>query len=435
MSYHLSYKKRLIKNSSFLIYGLGITGRSVVNFFNRKKIKKYSIWDDNFKGKTKFYIKNIDQLKYNLKRVDFIVLSPGISLKKVKFKKELIKFKTKIITDIDLFYLFYDKPKTIVVTGSNGKSTTCKVIFHLLKKCKFSVKLGGNIGQPILNLTVNKNTYYVIEASSFQLSHSQFIHPNFALLLNISNDHVDWHGSMNEYIKSKFKIFKLQKNKDYALINYNLKSFLLKKKFLSKILKIDDKNYKKIKSKINNTYLNSKTNDENMSFVFALSKLLKINTKLFLKSMISFKGLSHRCEIFLKKKNVTFINDSKATSLQPTKFALAANSNIFWILGGLPKHNDNINLSSVKKNIIRSYIIGKNTNFFKRILNNKIDYVISKKLKKSVISVFKDLKKMRVKKSTVLFSPGAASFDQFKNFEERGDVYKKIVKLYAKKYL
>ena len=113
-------KKRL-KNSSFLIYGLGITGRSVVNFFNRKKIKKYSIWDDNFKGKTKFYIKNIDQLKYNLKRVDFIVLSPGISLKKVKFKKELIKFKTKIITDIDLFYLFYDKPKTIVVTGSNGR--------------------------------------------------------------------------------------------------------------------------------------------------------------------------------------------------------------------------------------------------------------------------------------------------------------------------
>ena len=113
-------------------------------------------------------------------------------------------------------------------------------------------------------------------------------------------------------------------------INYNLKSFLLKKKFPSKILKIDDKNYKKIKSKINNTYLNSKTNDENMSFVFALSKLLKINTKLFLKSMISFNGLSHRCEIFLKKKNVTFINDSKATSLQPAKFALAANSNIFW---------------------------------------------------------------------------------------------------------
>ena len=97
MSYHLSYKKRLIKNSSFLIYGLGITGRSVVNFFNRKKIKKYSIWDDNFKGKTKFYIKNIDQLKYNLKKVDFIVLSPGISLKKVKFKKELIKFKTKLL--------------------------------------------------------------------------------------------------------------------------------------------------------------------------------------------------------------------------------------------------------------------------------------------------------------------------------------------------
>ena len=112
------------------------------------------------------------------------------------------------------------------------------------------MKLGGNIGQPILNLTVNKNTYYVIEASSFQLSHSQFIHPNFALLLNISNDHVDWHGSMNEYIKSKFKIFKLQKNKDYALINYNLKSFLLKKKFPSKILKLMIKITKKLSQKL-----------------------------------------------------------------------------------------------------------------------------------------------------------------------------------------
>jgi len=102
-------------------------------------------------------------------------------------------------------YLSNSKFKSIVVTGSNGKSTTCKIIAHLLKKNKFNVELGGNIGTPVLNLKIKKNIFFVIEASSFQLSHSKFIHPNYAILLNITNDHLDWHGSMQDYIKSKFK--------------------------------------------------------------------------------------------------------------------------------------------------------------------------------------------------------------------------------------
>jgi len=424
-----------LKKTSFLVYGLGATGRSVINFFKRKNISNYHVWDDRPKLREKYKKKNILNIEKTLSEIDFIVLSPGISLKKTKYKKNLIKFKQKIITDIDLLYLCNKDFKSIVVTGTNGKSTTCKIIAHLLKKNKFKVKIGGNIGTPILNFDVKKHVFFVIEASSFQLSHSKFIHPNYAILLNITNDHIDWHGSKKNYIKSKLKIFKLQTTNDFALIYNNFKKNYKKQKYLGKLILTNFKNYKKIKSKINNDYLKSSSNDENMNFVYSLSKLFNISDRSFTKSMNSFVGLPHRYEIFLKKKNILFINDSKATSFQAAKFALSSSNNICWITGGLPKDNDKINLRNIKKNIIKSYIIGKNINFFKRQLKNKIKFAVTKNLKNSLIRIFKDIKLSSKHNFTILLSPGAASFDQFKNFEDRGNEFKKLSKIYAKKYI
>ena len=110
--------------------------------------------------------------------------------------------------------------KSIVVTGTNGKSTTCKILEHVLKKNKFKTLLGGNIGTPILSLNVKKNNFLIIEASSFQLAHSKFIRPDYAILLNISNDHIDWHGNIKNYINSKFKIFSNQTKNQYSILNY-----------------------------------------------------------------------------------------------------------------------------------------------------------------------------------------------------------------------
>ena len=213
MSYHLTYTKKKFKTLSFLVYGLGSSGISVLNYFKKKKILNYSVWDDKAELRKKFSSKIPKNLILKFKLVDHIVLSPGISLKKSKYKKNLLRYKKKIITDIDLLYLSNHKFKSIVVTGSNGKSTTCKIITHLLKKNKFNVELGGNIGTPVLDLKIKNKSFVVIEVSSFQLSHSKFINPNYGILLNISNDHVDWHGSMQAYINSKFKLFKLQKKK------------------------------------------------------------------------------------------------------------------------------------------------------------------------------------------------------------------------------
>ena len=216
--------KSNFKKFSFLIYGLGSTGLSVIQYFKKRKVQDFYVWDDNLQLRKKFSLKKIKNLNDILKKVDYIILSPGISLRRSKYKKELKKYQKKIITDIDLLYLTNSKLNSIVVTGSNGKSTTCKIIYHLLKKNNFNVLLGGNIGKPVLDFKIKKNIFLIIEASSFQLSHSKFIHPNYSILLNITNDHLDWHGSKQNYLQSKFKIFNLQKKNDFALISSSLET-------------------------------------------------------------------------------------------------------------------------------------------------------------------------------------------------------------------
>ena len=419
-----------LKELSFLVYGLGLSGQSVVKFFKKNNIKNYKVWDD--KQKKLFKNKRTKNLKETLRNVDYVVLSPGVSLID---KKILVKFKKKIITDIDFLYLTNKKFKSIVVTGTNGKSTTCKLISHLLKKNKFKVLLGGNIGTPILNLKIKKNSYVIIEASSFQLAHSQFIRPDYAFLLNITNDHLDWHGNKQNYMKSKFKIFMLQKKNQFAFINEKLKNIFKKRNFSSKLIAPKKKNYNKIKHKIKNNYIDLGINDENISFVYEVSRLVNISERRFIIAINSFVGLPHRYEIFLKKKNTIFINDSKATSFESTKYALLNGKNIYWILGGLPKKNDKIILNRVIKKIAKCYIIGKSVNYFKAQIKNKINFSITNNLEKALIEILKDIKSSKIKDNTILLSPAAASYDQFKSFEKRGDEFKRLSRLYARKFI
>ena len=419
-----------LKELSFLVYGLGLTGQSVVKFFKKNKIKNYKVWDD--KKKNLFENKRTKNLSETLNDVDYIVLSPGVSLNE---NKNLIKYKEKIITDIDFLYLSNKNFKSIVVTGTNGKSTTCKLISHLLKKNKFRVLLGGNIGNPILDLKIKKNSYIIVEASSFQLSHSKFIRPDYAILLNVTNDHLDWHGNIKNYTYAKLKIFMLQKRNQFAIVNSKLKKIFKKRNFASKLIIPEEKKYKKIKKKINNHYLRLGVNDENMSFVFFFSKLLRISEKRFISAVNSFVGLPHRYEIFFKKKNIIFINDSKATSFEATKYALLNSKNIYWIVGGLPKKKDKIYLSKIRKNIVKCYIVGKSVNFFRKQIKGKINFSVTNNLKKTLLKVFEDIKLSKEISNTILFSPAAASYDQFMNFEKRGDEFKKLSKLYARKFI
>ena len=250
-----------------------------------------------------------------------------------------------------------------------------------MKKNKLKTLLGGNIGKPILDFKIKKYNYIIIEASSFQLAYSKFIRPDHAILLNITNDHLDWHGNMRNYINSKFRIFELQKKSHYSFVNKDFQNTFLNRKLRGKLIIPRMKDYDQIKNKIKNEYIKSNINNENMSNVVALAKILKIKEKSLISSLNSFKGLPHRYEVFLKKKNIIFINDSKATSFEATKSALQNTKNIYWILGGLPKKNDKINLKNFKENIVKAYIIGNNINFFKKQIRNKINFFIAKNLK------------------------------------------------------
>ena len=423
-----------IKDSSYAVYGLGLSGNSTFKFLKKKNIKKIYTWDDkkNKKNKKKFNV-----FKKALDKVDYIIVSPGINIQKTKFKLELSRNKDKIITDLDLFYMQKFPVVSIMITGTNGKSTACKLTQHILKTNKLNAQLGGNIGKPILDLKIKKNSVVIIEASSFQLSYSKFIKPTIAVVLNITNDHLDWHNTMANYKNSKFKIFLEQDINDIALLNNkNLIRLFKQKKFACK-LKIVKKNSlkNKIKKKITNNYLISEPNLENLEFANYISEIFKIKKKIFLKAVNTFKGLPHRHEIFLKKNKITFINDSKATSFESTKHALKNNSNIFWIFGGLPKIRDKFNFQGIKPNIIKSFIIGKKIIFFKNEVKNKIKYKISLNLNNAIKDVFKELLLIKNNRATVLLSPASASYDQFNNFADRGNQFKKKIKIYAKKFL
>ena len=438
----MNLSKKFRKNflqKSFAIYGLGKTGSSTLNFLKKKKISTIYIWDDNKKIRGQHNLKKKNSLgffKKQLNLVDFIVISPGISIEKSIFKKELLKNKKKIITDLDIFFILNPTVKSIIVTGTNGKSTTCKIIQHILSTRYKNVYLGGNIGKPILDLKFNKNSIVTIEASSFQLAYSNYIRAKYAILLNISNDHLEWHITKSNYINSKFRIFKNQKKSDFAFLdNKQLVNIYKQKKLKGNLNIIFDKNFKFIKIKIKNTYFETNINNQNLIFAYHLIKKLNISDKMFINSINTFRGLDHRYQIIYKKKFITCINDSKATSFEASKYAIKNNKNIFWIVGGKNKLGDSFELKNLKKNIIKSFIIGKKTAFFKNQLSNHINYKVSYTLQKAVVDIFKDLKKFNSNDITVLFSPASASYDQFKNFMIRGDQFKFFVRKYAKKYL
>ena len=425
---------RPIKENSYAIYGLGLSGKSSFKFLKKNKVKKIYIWDDKKKTQKR---KNLSYFKKALNEVDYIIISPGINVNKTKFKSILLKNKKKIITDLDLFYMQNLSVKSIMVTGTNGKSTTCKLIQHVLRTNKMDAQLGGNIGKPILDLNIKKKSIVVIEASSFQLSYAKFVKPTYAMILNITKDHLDWHGTIKNYQNSKFNIFSKQNQEDHAFLHKENHIKKFKKKFYrSKLNRIPkgsiEKSFKKL---IINKYLLSNPNLENVSFVYKISTILKIKKNIIIKALNTFRGLPHRNEIFYQKRGILFINDSKATSFDATQHVLKNNSNIFWIVGGLPKLNDKFKLNNIKKNIIKSYIIGKNIDYFKKQICRAVDYKSCSTIEKALQDIIKDLFLFKQKQATVILSPASASYDQFNNFVERGNSFKKLTIKYARKFL
>ena len=423
------------QNKKIAIYGMGITGCSVAEAFQKLNAEVFC-WDDNKKIRKKIKNLNFPLNKFwlNQNSIDTIVISPGIDISKCKIKNYLKKNSNKIITDLDIFFELNKDALIISITGTNGKSTTCKIIEKILRTARYNVKTVGNIGNPILSSSKpKKKKIFILEVSSYQLQYSRLFRSKHAAILNISPDHLERHRNMKNYTKIKSRIFFAQNSSDYSYINLTnkysqlIKNIFKAKKLKSKLISINKSNCNFLLKKINNKYFISKGNIENLAFAYRIAKNLKINDKVIIKALNKFRGLPHRQEIILSDKKLLCINDSKATSFDACLQSLSNYNKIYWIVGGLPKYQDHFHLKNVKKKILKAYIVGKSTSFFKKQIRNDIPYTISKNIRSAVNNIYKDLKFSGNSKKTILLSPAAASFDQFNNFENRGIYFKKLI--------
>ena len=400
----------------FLIYGYGISGKSIAKYLEIKN-SNYQIYDDNISLKSSKAIKKNLVIK-NIKQFDYFVVSPSIKIDKNHF---LFPHKNKIIIDLDFLTLEFKQQVFIGITGTEGKSTTCQYLSQTLSRNYNNIIL-GNFGNTILDKIYDKKyidslDIVIIELSSYQLDKIKFLQLNHALITNIYHDHIDYHKNFNNYVKTKFKIQSMLKNK--GSFHINQKDFISYKNLITK-------NKFKIYKFKNKIIPNQSFHDQLMLLnQAAVNSLIKIiDNSLNLKE-VSFKNLPFRNQLIINNKTLKIYNDSKCTNLQNAimKNNLIFSRNKILILGGIPKmpHKKYI----IEKTLILIFgnyafqisknLILKNSNYF--IFNNLTDLLSFTKI---IIQIFGY--------DTISFSPGGESFDQFKNFNERGKHFNYLIK-------
>lgn len=401
----------------FLIYGFGISGKSISKYLKRKKVY-YKIYDDYLDlSKNKDSI-DLGYFKKNIKIFDYFVVSPSIKIDK---KHILFAHQKKILIDLDFLSLELNNQIVIGVTGTEGKSTICFYLFQYLSNF-YNPIIIGNYGNTILDKhniqsLLNKTKVIIVELSSYQLDKIKYLRLNHAVITNIYPDHLRYHGSFLNYVKSKFKIQSLLVDNGYLHISN------LDKRRYSKLIKINPNNINSIsnlniKNKIfgfdinlHNKYVSQRT---------LLTSGLKYNQN------IKLKNLPFRNELIDNKSDFMIINDSKSTNLENSLLKINQinlNQKII-ILGGIPKKSIN------KKNKVKnSLVLIFGPNRFSIV--EKLDFNNSK------FFTFIDLERLfkflnvvihQLKIDIILFSPGGESFDQFKDYSHRGIIFNKYIK-------
>ncbi|MDC0909718.1 UDP-N-acetylmuramoyl-L-alanine--D-glutamate ligase [Flavobacteriaceae bacterium] len=386
----------------------------------------------------------------NKLNVDYVIKSPGIP-NTAAIIKQLINKQIQIISEIEFASKFTDA--TIIgVTGSNGKTTTTTIIYEILKSENTDVDIAGNIGVSFASKVAASNTKnYVLELSSFQLDGIIDFNPHIAIMTNLSLDHLDrYNNSFENYIKSKFNIIKNQSEKDYFIYDledvkivefikkniHKIKSNLLPfstTKTIDSVTYLEDKNIISIinKNKIimptNNFPLIGTHNLKNAMAATTVANLLKIRKETIRKSLEHFQAVEHRLEHVLKINKVNYINDSKATNVNAAYYALdSMQSSTIWIVGGIDKGNKYEELFSLVNEKVKAIIcLGKDNKKIFENFENLVEYITEVK---SMSEAVKEAYIIAKSNDSVLLSPACASFDLFKNYEDRGEQFKAEVR-------
>ena len=421
------------------------------------KKKGYDVFVSDF-GKIKENYKEVlsingikwEEEKHTEKKIlnaDVVMKSPGIP-DKSPIVKMLIENKIPVISEIE-FAAPFTKAKTIGITGSNGKTTTTMLLYHLLKSGGLNVGLAGNIGKSFA-WQVAEEDYdcYVLELSSFQLDGIVNYKPHIAIITNISPDHLDRYDYKYEnYIASKFRITRNQTNNDYliydaddqAILNWlqnnttnaQLIPFSLTKTFENGAFIKDDTmeiniNNEEFEMKIGEISLEGKHNMKNAMAATSVAQLMKIRKQTIRESLFNFQGVEHRLEKVLKIQNVQYINDSKATNVNATFFALDSMTvPTVWIVGGVDKGNDYSELMSLVREKVKAIIcLGVDNKKIIDAFGNVVDIMVEVENMNDAVRTAQHLTE---KGDAVLLSPACASFDLFQNYEDRGKQFKSAV--------
>ncbi|MEY2950314.1 MAG: hypothetical protein RLZZ248_1515 [Bacteroidota bacterium] len=373
-----------------------------------------------------------------LEEVALVVKSPGIPPTN-ECVQWLLQKGIPVISEIE-FGARHTRQPIIAISGTNGKSTTTKLTWHLLREAGINADLGGNIGKSFARLVAEKTPdIFVLEVSSFQLEDCPTFTPHVAALLNITPDHLDrYKGSMQLYAQAKFQIFKNQKEGDVFIFNSNdewIKQGLSSLDLAVKKIEIADPiipvsaevplKVGKHTFILRNPALLGQHNAQNASFAIAIALHLEIDPVQIQNGLDSFVGLPHRMQTINKIKGVTYINDSKATNINAALYALGAfQTPIIWIVGGVDKGNDYKILYPVMKHVKAIIAIGKDNSAIWRAFEK---YEIIKQEAETMEQAVHIAATIGNKNDTVLLAPACASFDRFKNFEHRGELFEKAV--------
>ena len=376
-----------------------------------------------------------------------IIKSPGIP-EKVEIVQQAKEKNIPVISEIEYASRFCNAYK-ICITGSNGKTTTTNLIYHILKNAGLNVGMAGNVGQSWAWQVAEKNyDYYVIELSSFQLDGMYDFKAEIAILMNITPDHLDRYDSMQDYVDSKFRITQNQTAEDYFIfcaddeitqkdvgkkpLTAKRIPFSINKKFTEGAF-IEENNIKinyqnnQFTMSIHNLALKGQHNTYNSMAAGISAQVLKIRKEVIRESLSNFHGVEHRLEPVLKVHGIEFINDSKATNVNSTWYALeSVPGDLIWIVGGIDKGNDYSILEDLVRQKVKAIIcLGVDNSKIHKAFERMVSTIIDTE---SASEAVKTAYYLARKGDTVLLSPACASFDLFDNYEDRGNKFKQAVK-------
>ena len=420
------------------ILGLGISGLAAFEFLKDRN-KNVVVFDDKIKPnlKLKKYWKNYVNWDWN--RLNRIIISPGIKISG-EYKHPIVKFAKKhnveLQNEIELY--FEQKPKSLVIgiTGTNGKSTLASLISHILSENGIKNVICGNFGNPTCLVDPFEKNVVIIELSSYQLLSIPSLKLDFGVITNISNDHLDYHGDFEAYLNAKLRLIDSIKNNGYLVVNH--KDIFLKNKITQKLKYINDINVIETSGiEIKSKNVLGEHNEILFEMSFLISKKIGVKSSSIKSSIFNFVPLPHRMEVVYKSNYLQIINDSKATNGESTSAALKSYENIHWIAGGLEKKDGLGRAIKHLQKVEAIYLFGSSKKRFYNQLketNFKRKIFLFNNLKKLMKYLFVKISKIKDNKVTILFSPAAASFDEYKNFEERGKVFKKVVNEHLKDF-